>query len=176
MENNAELENLSITEGTLSPSFSKDINAYEVKVPNSTDELRVTAIPRSENASISINGETVSNRVVQLSTGNNTIEIIVTAENRATTNKYTVNITRAAASSSGGGSSYTPPKIVVITEENNNSTKNTTDLSPETTAGTTSAKVTTAIVDALLDKISSDGGALKNDWINLVVDTSERTK
>lgn len=176
MENNAELDSLSITEGTLSPTFSKDIDVYEVSVPNSTDELRVTAIARSENASISINGVTTSTRAVQLATGNNTIEIIVTAENGVTTNIYTINIARAAATSSGGGRSYTPPTIVVITEENNNSTTNSTELSPETTSGTTSATVSTAIVDALLDKISSDGGALKNDWINLVVDTSERTK
>lgn len=118
MENNAELDSLSITEGTLSPSFSKDIDVYEANVPNSTDELSVTAIARSENASISINGETVSTSIVQLAVGNNTIEIIVTAENGVTTNKYTVNITRAAASSSGGGSSApTGQQITVSTPD-----------------------------------------------------------
>ncbi|GEM_PF-1383262 len=176
MENNAELDSLLITEGTLSPTFSKDIDVYAVNVLNSIDELSVTAIARSENASISINGENVSTSAVQLAVGNNTIEIIVTAENGFTTNKYTVNITRAAASSSGGGSSYTAPTIVVITEEKNNSTTNSTELSPATTSGTTSATVSTAIVEALLDKISSDGGALKNDRIDLVVDTTAGTK
>jgi len=73
---------------------------------------------------------------------------------------------------SGGGSSYTAPKIVVITEEMNNSTVNSTELSPATTSGTTSATASTAVVEALLDKISSDGGALKNDRIDLVVDTT----
>ncbi|QRN84819.1 S-layer homology domain-containing protein [Clostridia bacterium] len=77
---------------------------------------------------------------------------------------------------SGGGSSYTAPTIVVITEENNNSTTNSTELSPTTTSGTTSATASTAIVEALLDKISSHGGALKNDRIDLVVETTARTK
>lgn len=117
MENNAELDSLSITEGTLSPSFSKDIDVYEANVPNSTDELSITAIARSENASISINGETVSTSIVQLAVGNNTIEIIVTAENGVTTNSYTVNITRAATSSSGGSSTPTGQQVTVSTPD-----------------------------------------------------------
>ncbi|OPL08641.1 MAG: hypothetical protein AVO33_09845 [delta proteobacterium ML8_F1] len=175
LENNAELDSLLITQGTLSPAFSKEVGVYEASVPNSTDELRVTAIARSLNASISINGETTATRDIQLATGNNTLEIVVTAENGVTTNSYTVNITRAVASSSGGRSSNTAPTIVVVTEAQNDSTTNTTALSPDTVSGIASATVSTAIVEALLDKITSDGGALKNDRINLVVEATTGT-
>ena len=75
------------------------------------------------------------------------------------------------APSSGGGSSYTPPTILIITEENNDSTTNSTEIPSSTASGTVSANVTTAIVDALLDKIDSDGGSKKNDLIELAIDT-----
>lgn len=82
------LKSLSLSPGTLSPSFSKHNTRYSASVPNTTTKLAVSAVPSNSNAEvISVSGAN------SLSVGSNNVSVVVEAEDgsRAT---YTITVTR----------------------------------------------------------------------------------
>lgn len=81
------LSELSVSEGALSPQFNELTNDYYVNVTNSVTALNVTALAK-ENGTVEIIGADY------LSEGDNTVEVVVTAENGAT-NTYYIHVTRA---------------------------------------------------------------------------------
>ena len=97
---NDNLKNLTVSAGTLSPAFNAATTVYSFGVSNATSSLTVTAATISLNATISINGATAqlanSSAVVPLMVGNNTILVVVLAQDGVATQTYTINITRAA--------------------------------------------------------------------------------
>jgi hypothetical protein len=88
----ASLSSLSLSDGTLGPAFSPAVTSYTVTVPNSTDSVDVSATTSDSNASFTINGGT--NATIALVVGDNTISIVVTAEDGTTTRTYTIVVTR----------------------------------------------------------------------------------
>ncbi len=106
--NNANLSNLSISSGTLNPSFSSTTKSYTVAVPNAIASVTVTPSTEDSTAGIKVrvNGgyySTVASGSasgnLSLNVGNNTIDVLVTAQDN-TTNTYSLNITRYASSNS----------------------------------------------------------------------------
>jgi len=95
---NANLANLTISSGTLSPAFAGSKTAYTDTVSNATTSITVTPTIADAGASIKVNGITVSSGaasgVLTLNTGNNTITIAVTAADGVTKNIYTVIVNR----------------------------------------------------------------------------------
>ncbi|MDL2274064.1 cadherin-like beta sandwich domain-containing protein, partial [Oscillospiraceae bacterium OttesenSCG-928-G22] len=89
---NAALSGLTISSGTLSPYFSADTISYTATVPNSVSSVTIGATAKDSKASIS--GDTGAK---SLSVGQNTFNIVVTAEDETTTKTYTVVITRETA-------------------------------------------------------------------------------
>lgn len=83
---NANLKELSVSAGVLSPSFQENQTSYQVKVPASVDQIDITALGY-EGSSV------VGGGIHSLNQGNNTIQISVTAEDGSTKN-YTINIER----------------------------------------------------------------------------------
>ncbi len=71
----AGLESLRVSPGSLNPVFAGDLYEYEVKVPYDTLNLIVSAIPASEAADVDISGNQ------KLVAGRNRVVITVTAEN-----------------------------------------------------------------------------------------------
>lgn len=96
---NANLSNLAISSGTLSPSFASGILSYTATVPSAVGSITVTPTLADSSATVKINGTTVANGTasgaVSLNSGNNLIPIIVTAQDGITTQTYTVNVARA---------------------------------------------------------------------------------
>lgn len=88
--NDATLSNLSISYGTLSPSFNTDSLNYKVTVPNSVSSITITAIKNHNSARVEGSGYKT------LNLGNNPFSIIVTAED-GTQRIYVVSITRESA-------------------------------------------------------------------------------
>jgi len=80
----ASLRKLSIPDTTLSPSFREDVFAYLVDVAPDVSELEIIAIPNSTNAQVSIKG----NR--NFTVGENTIDVVVTAEDGIEKLTYTI--------------------------------------------------------------------------------------
>lgn len=96
----ATLSSLVVVPGGIA-DFRSNTYAYSVDVANGTTSVLVTPIANDFSAAISVNGTTVENgsghSVDDLSVGENTIAIVVTAEDRETANTYTVTVRREPA-------------------------------------------------------------------------------
>lgn len=101
LSTNANLSNLTLSSGTLSPSFSSAATSYTSTVANSTSSITVTPSAADANATITVNEVTVTSgqpsNEIALSVGSNTISISVTAQDGTTTKTYTVSVTRASS-------------------------------------------------------------------------------
>ena len=84
------LSNLTVSSGTLSPTFSPTVTSYTVTVPNEVSSITITGTKNHNKASVSGGG------TKNLSVGLNTFTITCTAEN-GSANPYTVKVTREAA-------------------------------------------------------------------------------
>jgi hypothetical protein len=81
-----------VTGAPLDPAFNPAVTNYTATVPFGTNSVDVSATTRHSNASFTINGST--NATVALAVGDNTISIVVTAEDGTTTRTYTIVVTR----------------------------------------------------------------------------------
>jgi hypothetical protein len=94
----ANLSNLTISQGTLNPSFNPSTISYSAEVPNAIASLTVTPTTAGANATITVNNVTVASgspsKAIALSVGSNTITVATTAEDGDTTKTYTLQVTR----------------------------------------------------------------------------------
>lgn len=104
--NNNDLSNLTISSGTLNPSFTSPTTAYAVSVANTVSSVTVTPTLSDANATMQIrvnsgtyvsiaNGATSSS--LSLNVGNNTIDVKVTAQNGTSIKTYTITVNRGVA-------------------------------------------------------------------------------
>ncbi len=101
LSHNADLSDLSLSYGRLSPGFSSETVNYSTNVPYDVSAIDVTATAAGQEASIKINGKAVPSGIphtVSLNVGSNIISIEVTAQDDTTVKTYTINITRAEPS------------------------------------------------------------------------------
>lgn len=105
----ATLSALTISSGTLAPTFASTTTTYAATVSNATSSLSVTPTRNQANATIEVrvNGGTYTTVTsgsasgnLDLVVGDNTIDLKVTAQDGTTTKTYTTTITRAAAPTS----------------------------------------------------------------------------
>ena len=94
----ADLGDLSLSAGTLSPAFDAAVITYTASVENAVSSVTVTAT--ASHASASVAQSPVN--PVTLQEGTNPITVTVTAEDGNTTKAYTVTVTRAAAPTTPG--------------------------------------------------------------------------
>jgi tRNA threonylcarbamoyladenosine modification (KEOPS) complex Pcc1 subunit len=94
----ATLSALALSSGTLSPSFASATESYTASVANSVTSITVTPVRTQANATITVNGTSVTSGAasgsISLNVGSNTITVIVTAQDGTTTKSYTVSVTR----------------------------------------------------------------------------------
>lgn len=103
------LKSLSVGQGTLSPSFDKDVHNYNITVPNEITKLDLSAITNHSGAKTNITGNS------NFQVGMNVVNIEVTAED-GSLRIYTINVTRSSKSSEnelgtltlGGGATLSP--------------------------------------------------------------------
>jgi hypothetical protein len=97
LSNDATLSALALSSGTLSPSFASATTSYTASVSNATTSVTVTPTVNQANATVKVNGITVTSGTasgnISLNVGTNTITTIVTAQD-GTTNTYTTVVTR----------------------------------------------------------------------------------
>lgn len=87
-DTNVFLENINVSEGKLSPNFSKTETSYEVKVPKDVDKISVVGVRSSTRQTITGN---VTDK--KLNYGANKVNITVTSETGAR-QVYTINVIR----------------------------------------------------------------------------------
>jgi hypothetical protein len=85
------LSDLIVHNGTMTPEFNTHVSTYDVVVENEEEELDITVILESDTSTYEIKNN-------HLEVGNNTVFIIVTAQD-GTTNTITLNVTRKSISS-----------------------------------------------------------------------------
>jgi len=97
--NDANLSNLLVNGGNVSPTVACDTSNYTARVTKATGSATVTATVNQANATIQVNGIPVNSgsqsSEIPLNIGvNNVIRIVVTNKDGATTKTYTVTVTR----------------------------------------------------------------------------------
>lgn len=98
----APLSSLTVTPGTLQPAFSANTTNYAVNAPTSAASVTVTAVPRDNTATVTINGIVTAagqGRSVALgSPGSTTTILIVVETQNGLETTYTVTVTRLLSS------------------------------------------------------------------------------
>jgi gliding motility-associated-like protein len=96
---NANLANLTISNGTLAPLFAQGTTAYTIAVANTITSASITPTAVDPTAAINVNGTGVASGAtsvgIPLAVGANVITTIVTAQDGITKITYTVTVTRA---------------------------------------------------------------------------------
>lgn len=96
--NIATLSSLALSAGTLSPTFASGTTSYTASVANSVSNITVTPTRTQANATITVNGTSVTSEsasgAISLNVGSNTITVIGRAQDGVTTSTYTVTVTR----------------------------------------------------------------------------------
>ncbi|MCX6865189.1 MAG: cadherin-like beta sandwich domain-containing protein, partial [Verrucomicrobia bacterium] len=94
----ASLTSLSLSSGTLLPSFTSINSSYVASVPYGTSSIRITPVCLNPSSSVSVNGIAVASgsesNALNLAVGNNLITTMVTAADGSNTQTYTVSVTR----------------------------------------------------------------------------------
>ena len=89
---------LTLSAGTISPVFSSGDTSYSLTVLNSVNSTTLTPVVTYPASLITLNGSVLASGLPSqpqaLSVGVNSLPLIVTAEDTATTRTYTINITR----------------------------------------------------------------------------------
>lgn len=83
LSSNNALSSLTVSAGTLAPAFDPAVTEYTLSLPQGTEKLTLTATPSDSNATVQGDGE------LTLQEGENTLPLVVTAEN-GDTKTYTV--------------------------------------------------------------------------------------
>ncbi len=171
----AKLSILTASGITLNPTFSGDITNYSATVSYNVDRTTISAITLENGATVKINDTLSSTKEIYLNIGSNIISVEVTAVDGITKNTYTITINRETESTNGGNSSsgnknsYTPPLIKVTTEKSDYSVTNSSETKASVSLRTAKASLTSALIDALLEKANSSNGKDINDIIEIGV-------
>jgi hypothetical protein len=96
----ADLANLTVSEGVLSPVFSSDHTTYTVSVPYSTDSIALTAVHSDALGTILLNGATILSGIpsanLPLNVGSNLFSILVSGSDGQTSKTYSVTVVRSS--------------------------------------------------------------------------------
>ena len=96
VSSNANLSNITLSGGALSPAFSKNVTEYTVSVDNSVAKTTITATPAHNKAVVLGAGD------IDLAVGDNKLSISVTAPDGKTKKTYNITIHRATLEESLG--------------------------------------------------------------------------
>lgn len=98
----ASLSGLTLSSGSISPTFASGTSGYTASVANGVNSITVTPTVSDGNAAVTVKGMPVASgtasNAINLNVGANAIPVVVTAQNGTTTSTYTVTVTRAPSS------------------------------------------------------------------------------
>jgi hypothetical protein len=135
---NNNLQSLTVSPGTLNPTFSANRTSYTVNVASGATEVTVTPRMQDAAATMTVNGQATNSgqaRTIQLGgPGSNTpVFIIVTAQN-GTQKTYTVGVTRAALGGNNNLSALTVSPGTLNPAFNANTLSYTVDVASSVTS------------------------------------------
>ncbi|MGD8192157.1 beta strand repeat-containing protein [Brevibacillus ginsengisoli] len=109
----ADLNNLTLSQGTLTPAFVKGTTTYTATVPNAVTSTDVTPTTEEGSATLTMNGSPVTSgksETISLRVGSNPITMVVTAPD-GKIKTYTITVERRAATPPP----YYPPQVIPVT-------------------------------------------------------------
>ncbi|MFA5359808.1 MAG: choice-of-anchor tandem repeat GloVer-containing protein [Patescibacteria group bacterium] len=114
LSSDSSLSNLTVNQGTLTPTFSSGTLNYTLSVASSISTINIIPTVNDSGATVTVNGASVASgnpASVNLFVGQNTVNIVITAEDETITT-YTFVITRAEEVNNGGSViiDYNPPR------------------------------------------------------------------
>ena len=130
LSKNADLQSLTVSEGTLRPAFNPDTTEYTVSVPNAAESITITALKADSGATISTTSG-LENR--QLNEGNNAITITVSAAS-GKVKTYTVTVKRLTAGNPVEGATLAE-KLAWLQANAEDDTEYTIEVSDDETIG-----------------------------------------
>ncbi|PKM48904.1 MAG: hypothetical protein CVV02_18305 [Firmicutes bacterium HGW-Firmicutes-7] len=126
INNNADLSNIQLSNGSLNPNFAPNTTDYEVNVGYSISSIAITPTLDDINGKVEVNGNIViSNTLsnpISLNVGNNTINVLVTAEDTVTTKEYTITVKRGKNNNQNSGSGESSGNGVSVSAPQNQTT------------------------------------------------------
>ncbi len=109
----ASLQQLSTSDGSLDPPFASEVSSYAVSVTNAVESITITAVASAANATMEYRDSNdqvlddadsaAAGHQVNLNVGENTIKLVVTAEDMIVSQSYTIIVTRESVTQSTGG-------------------------------------------------------------------------
>jgi hypothetical protein len=196
---NANLSNLVLSAGAITPPFAPNTTSYTLSVPNSTMSTTVTPTAADSTSTITVNGVPVASGIasgsITLAVGPNTITIVVTAQDGVTIKTYTVTVTRApnnpptitatgVTRQEGSPASNSPiatvndtetgPGSVTVTVISANPSNGVTISNIVNSGGAVTADVVAACgaTNASFTLQASDGNSTATDTLNVTVTTN----
>lgn len=106
----ATLQSLQISPGTLDPAFTPGTENYTATVGLDTENLAVSAVPNNGNATVTLEGDS------GLQEGENTVLCRVTAEDGSTVKTYTIVVNKVEGGENGGETSIPEEMPEVLAE------------------------------------------------------------
>ncbi|WP_060861571.1 cadherin-like beta sandwich domain-containing protein [Paenibacillus riograndensis] len=110
--NDANLWDLSVSPGSISPAFNPSTTAYTLNVPYTTSSLDVNALANDLAAAVSIAGNSAQGGIsssVPLNVGSNMVYIAVKSYDASVTKTYSITVTRALPSANADLSALSVP-------------------------------------------------------------------
>lgn len=97
----ANLSNLALSAGTLTPAFASGTTSYSCSVSNTTSTITVTPTLTDSTAKVTVNSVSVvsgtASQPISLNVGSNIVTVQVTASDGLTTKTYSLSVTRQSA-------------------------------------------------------------------------------
>ena len=165
----AGLSGLTISSGTLAPTFAGGTTAYTAQVANNISSVTVTPRTTTPGATIRVGASTVSSgsgQSVNLSVGDNSISIEVSATGY-TTRTYTVTVTRAAATPAASLSGLTISRVTLTPTFASGKTSYTAQVDNNISSVTVTPSTTTPGATIKIDDRAVGSGSGRS--VNLIV-------
>jgi len=167
LSNNANLSALSVNTGILSPAFNANTVSYTANVIYGETSITVSATPADANATVTGTGS------YPLTVGNNTINVVVTAQDGTTKKTYTITMVRHSPSNIANLSALSVNRGNLSPAFNANTVSYNVSVANSVTSITVSA--TPADANATVTGTGSHSLNVGSNTINVVVTAQDET-
>lgn len=166
------LSSLTVTPGTLQPGFFSNTTNYTVNAPTSATSVTVTAIPKDNTATVTINKAVTTHLSVPLGgPGSTTIITIVLEAQNGEESTYTVTVTRLLSSDNGLKTLTVTPGLLVpdfASDQLTYTVDEPTNVSNVTVSATKSDPNAVMLIESILiSPITVPGGTPSSGPVNI---------
>ena len=172
LSNDVSLRSLLLNGVDFAPRYNSGESGCKVTISNEGESITVDVLPSDSNAVVKINDEIVNKKVIDLVVGENTISIVVIAEDGVTTKTYTMTVDRLALEPQEETNYIYYYPIVSTTQQDNGNYLMSTQVYSHYFSDYVSSFIPTGTVDALINEVKFLNTNDEEDIIELAIDSS----